>query len=90
MTEVTTEYFSDHLTTYRKRYDCVTAFTMLVENWRKPLDEGKVVGLLSTDMIKAFNRLYHPLLLAKLQVHGFDDASIKLMKSYFTDRFGRV
>ena len=61
-----------------------------MENWSKSLHEGKIVGLPSTDISMAFDCLYHPLLLAKMQSCSFDDESIKLMKSYFTDRFGRV
>ena len=48
------------------------------------------MGLLSTDMSKAFDCMYHPLLLAKLKAYNFDEQSLKLMKSYFTNRYNRV
>ena len=64
---------------------------MLVENWRRALDNGDwVVGLLSTDMSKAFDCLHYPLLLAKLRGYGFHESSINLMQANFTDRYNRV
>ena len=54
------------------------------------LDNHQVVGLLSTDMSKAFDSLYHPLLLAKLRSYGLGDSSLQLMRLYFTDRYNRV
>ena len=54
------------------------------------LDNHQVVGLLSTDMSKAFDSLYHPLLLAKLRSYGLGDSSLQLRGLYFTDRYNRV
>ena len=41
-------------------------------------------------MSKAFDSLHHPLMLAKLKAYGVNDNSIRLLNSYFTDRFNRV
>ena len=54
------------------------------------LDDHKVVGVLSTDMSKAFDSLYHPLVLAKLKAYGVVENSLCLMRSYFNDRYNRV
>ena len=80
----------DKLTAYRKRNSCETALLSLTENWKMALDERKIVGVLSTDMSKAFDSLHHPLMLAKLKAYGVNDNSIRLLNSYFTDRFNRV
>ena len=32
----------------------------MTEYWRKALDNGENIGLLSTDMSKAFDSLHHP------------------------------
>ena len=70
---------------------CETNLTVLVENWRRALDNGDwFVGLLSTDMSKAFDCLHHPLLLGKLRGCGFHESSINLMQAYFMDRYNRV
>ena len=41
-------------------------------------------------MSKAFDCLWHDLLVAKLQAYGFDHQSLKLIDSYLNDRFQRV
>ena len=46
------------------------------------------MGVLSTDMSKAFDSLYHPL--AKLRANGVEESSLRLMSSYFTDCYDRV
>ena len=80
----------DKLTAYRKNNSCETALLSLTENWKFALDEHNVVGVLSTDMSKAFNSLYHPLKLAKLKAYVVEERSLRLMGSYFTDRYNRV
>ena len=80
----------DHLTAYRKRHSCKTVLLYLTESWRHSLDNGECVGVLSTDMSKAFDCLFPPLMLAKLRAYSFDDVSLKLMASYFENRQARV
>ena len=41
-------------------------------------------------MSNAFAFLYQPLMLAKLKAYGVGDNSVKLLYSYFTDRYHRV
>ena len=42
------------------------------------------------DLSKAFDTLNHNLLLGKLNVYGFSFNAIKLVQSYFLERFQRV
>ena len=42
---------------YRKRYSCEIALVRLVEDWKRSLDNNHAVGVLSTDMSKAFDCL---------------------------------
>lgn len=81
---------SDNLTAYRKTHSCETTLVMLTEHWKHGLDSGKTVGVLSTDMSKAFDSLNHSLLLSKLRAYGFTDSATNLLESYFTDRLNRV
>ena len=59
--------FSDNLSAYRKRNSCETVLLSLTESWKKALDEYRIVGVLTTDMSKAFDSLYQPLMLAKFK-----------------------
>ena len=42
---------------YRKRYSCEITLVRLVEDWKRSLDNNHTVGVLSTDMSKAFDCL---------------------------------
>ena len=81
---------SDYLTAYRMGYSCETTLIMLTEKLKNALDNRERVGLLSTDMSKTFDCLNPRLLIGKLKAYGFDTDSIKLMTSYFKDRFNRL
>ena len=81
---------SNNLTAYQKDQNCETSLTGLVERWKEAVDNRNVVGVLSTDMSKAFDSLYPPLLINKLRAYGFSDNSLTLMRSYFTNRKNRV
>ena len=42
------------------------------------------------DLSKAFDKLNHDLLIAKLHVHGFPEESLQLIKSYLTNRWEKT
>ena len=81
---------SQNMTAYRKNHGCDTTLMRLTENWRKALDKNEWVGLLSTDMTKAFDSLYHPLLISKLAAYGADENTVKIIKSFLENRENRV
>ena len=64
---------NNNLTAYRKDQNCETAFIGLVERWKQAVDKKNFVGVLSTDMSKAFDSLYPPLLINKLRAYGFSN-----------------
>ena len=77
---------------YRKLlvYSCETTLVRLVEDWKRALDNGQTVGVLSFDMSKAFHSMVPVLLLSKLQGYGFSYSALAILKSYFTNRKNRV
>ena len=77
---------NNNLTAYRKDQNCETSFIGLVERWKQAVDKRNVVGVLSTDMSKAFDSLYPPLLINKLRAYGFSNNLLNLMESYFTNK----
>ena len=90
VTQLMEPYSSNSLTAYRKRNSCETTLIKLMEDWKKAMDSNNVVGILSTDLSKAFDSLQPPLLLAKLKAYGFEGCAIGLMRSYFSERRNRV
>ena len=43
----------------RKHHGCDTALLSLIEEWRKELDDRKIIGLVSMDLLKAFDSVAH-------------------------------
>lgn len=70
---------SDAITAYRTKNSCETTLITLTETWRAELDSKRIVGILSSDMSKAFDSLSSQLLLNKLQAYNFTDKAIQLI-----------
>ena len=47
-------------------------------------------GVLLTDLSKAFDRVNHELLIAKLHAYGLENSSLRLIHSYLNNRPQRV
>ena len=54
------------------------------------LDNKGYGGAILMDLSKAFDTINHDLLIAKLHVYGFSKESLKLIKSYLTNRWQRT
>ena len=57
---------SDAITAYRAKNSCETTLIRLTETWRAELESKKIVGILSSDMSRAFDSLSPQLLINKL------------------------
>ena len=62
----------------------------MTEKWEHTLDKDKKVRTIFMDLCKAFDTVYHNLLLAKLNAYGFSFNAIKSIESYLLERFLRV
>ena len=78
------------LTAYRKTHSCETTLINLIEHWRLARDNKQSVGILSTDMSKAFDSLHPALLLSKLKAYGFHENLISFLRGYLCTRNNRV
>ena len=78
------------LSAYRKKHSCETTLLRLTEDWKLAVDCDQFIGILSTDMSKAFDSLHPSLMLNKLKAYGFSEEALNLMRSYFTNRRNRV
>ena len=90
MTRFIEPNLSINMTAYRKNHSCETTLLKLVEAWKRAIDRKNIVGVLSTDMSKAFDSLHPPLLINKLKAYGFSDCATDLLRSYFSERKNRV
>ena len=89
-----TAYFenllSSCLSAYQKGYNCQHVILRLTEYWRQALDGGNFVGTVAMDLSKAFDRMPHGLLIAKLHAYGLLINACQLIISYLKDRRQRV
>ena len=81
---------NDLLNAFREGHSCQTLLVKCIEDWKLALDENKHVGVLFTDLSKAFDCLPHSLLLAKLNAYGLDMSACNLIGSYLSNRKQRV
>ena len=75
---------------FRKGISAQDCLLVMIENWKRMLDNGGICGALLTDLSKAFDCLPHDLLLAKLHAYGLDSKSLKLLSNYLSNRKQRV
>ena len=75
---------------FRKNLSVQNCILLMIEKWRKSVDNGGSAGILLTDISKAFDCLVHDLLIAKLHAYGFDKLALKLISSYINNRAQRV
>ena len=66
------------------------ALLLLIEKWKKNLDDKGYGGAVLMDLSKAFDTLNHDLLIAKLSAYGFEHDALKLIYSYLTNRWHRT
>ena len=81
---------SDLLSAFRKKYGCHHVLTRLIEDCKNALDKHMHVGLLLSDLSKAFDCLPDKLLLCKLHAYGVSRDACDLLRSYLTNRSQRV
>ena len=86
-----TSYFqgipSNFFLAHQKHHSCHTTLLRLVEDWKKSLDDGKLVAMVAMDLSKAFDSRPHSLLINKLQAYGLDNWSCAFLQDYLTGRF---
>ena len=82
----TNKILSKHITAYRKGHSCQHVLLKLTEDWRKHIDQNKIVGGLLMDLSKAFDCLPHELLIAKLEAYGFEKNTLYMFYSYLKNR----
>ena len=83
-------FLPSYLCGYRKGFSTQQALISLLEKWKIVLDRKGYAGVILMDLPKASDTLNHDLLKGKLHAYGFSEESLKLMKSYLTNRWQRT
>ena len=63
---------------YRKGYNTQYTLMVLLEKWRKSLDNQGCTGPVIMDLSKAFDTINFELLIAKLHAYGFTKCTLKM------------
>ena len=69
---------------------CQTNILLCLEKWTASLDSGKSVDVAYFDYSKAFDKVSHSLLLAKLRAYGVEGRLLAWLEAYLQDRKQRV
>ena len=75
---------------YRKGFSTQQGLLSLIERLKNTLDQNGYGGAILMDLSKAFDTINHDLLIAKLGAYGFGTESLKLIRSYLTNRFQKT
>ena len=81
---------SKHQCGFRKQFNSQHCLILMLEKWKRAMDNREISGALLTDLSKALDCLDHDLLLAKLNAYGFGYKSLEFMISYLVNRYQRV
>ena len=83
-------YLSKYQCGFRKGYSTRNSLLYMLDKWKHAVNNGKVFGLLLTDLSKAFDCLFSELLIVKLHSYGFNLAIVRLIHGYLTNRKQRT
>ena len=83
------QYLPPYLCGFRKHYNTQNCQIVMVEKWKKALEQPLHFLVCLTDLSKAFDSLNHKLLIAKLHAYRFEGA-LKLIYNYLRFRKQRT
>lgn len=71
---------------FRRYHSTTTALLTITDDIRNAMDNKKLTILTLFDFTKAFDCVYHPLLLIKLKSYGMSDRCVRWVQSYLSGR----
>ena len=80
------EVLSNFISAYRQKFSSNHVLLRLLEEWKKHLDNKKIVAAVLMDSSKAFDCIPHDLLIAKMEAYGFDFNTLVFFYSYLKRR----
>ena len=70
---------SNFIATYTKTYSSSYVFIGLTENWKKHLENKKIVGTVLMDLSKVFDCIPYDLLIGKLNAYDFNEKALTFL-----------
>ena len=86
LSEYVDSFLSNFISASRKSCSSNCVLICLIENWKKSLDQKRLVEAVLPDLSKAFDSIPHDLLIAKLHAYGFSIDTVTLLYSYLKRR----
>ena len=75
---------------FRPKHSTESALILMTDSWLKAINEGKLVGCVLIDFLKAFDLVDHKILLRKLKCYKCTDSCLSWFESYLCNRKQRV
>ena len=75
---------------FRPGHTTQDVLVSMIDDWRKVLDEDKLVGSIMLDLSKAFDTVDYNILVQKLERFGVEGDELSWFKGYLEDRRQRV
>ena len=82
--------FSKFQCGFRKGFSAQHCLLLMIDKWKKVVDNNKDFGAILTDLSKAFDCICHDLLDAKLHAYGLSLPALKMIQNYLLDRKQRT
>ena len=79
-------FLSPYMSGYRKGFSTQQALLPLIETWKKVLDRNGYEDAVPMDLSKASDKINYDLLLLRLHANEFINKSLRMIKSYLTNR----
>ena len=75
---------------FRSKHSTESAIVRMIDFWLKAVNDGKLTGCVMVDFRKAFDLVYHKILLNKLKCNKCDANCLSWFESYLSIRTQRV
>ena len=80
------KFLSPFMFGYKKGFITQQALLPLIETWKKVLDRNGYEDAVPMDLSKSSDTINYDLLLLRLHAYGFTNKSLRMIKSYLTNR----
>ena len=82
--------FSKFQSGFRKGFSAEHCLLLMIDKWKKAVDNNKVFGAILTDLSKTFDCICHDLLVPKLHACGLSLPVLKMIEDYLLNRKQKV